>query len=69
MLHDKSIHDMCRYDMKRVVYFGHSAGGYLALWLCCLQTEIRLNLPFVPMLCVAVAPIGDLEVYKLKSSS
>jgi len=33
--------------------------GTLALWSCCLLVE--RDLPFQPTLCVAIAPIGDLE--------
>jgi hypothetical protein len=36
-------------------------GGTLALWIC-TTNRYTSQLPFVPVLCVAIAPIGDLEV-------
>jgi acetyl esterase/lipase len=48
-------------NLKKVVLIGHSAGGTLALWPCCAQTEMfGITLSFTPLLCVAIAPIGDL---------
>jgi acetyl esterase/lipase len=46
-------------DTHRVTILGHSAGGTFALWTCC-QLEER-NLGFTPRLCVAIAPVADLE--------
>jgi len=45
-----------RMNLSRIVLLGHSAGGYLALWLCCKGTGIQL--PFFPCMVVAIAPIG-----------
>eukprot|EP01034_Spumella_vulgaris_P022827 gene22828-29001_t len=44
--------------MNAVTIFGHSAGGTLALYSCC--GPVCDSLPFKPLLCVAVAPVGDL---------
>eukprot|EP01039_Chlorochromonas_danica_P009054 gene9054-9992_t len=55
-------------DLDRVVLLGHSAGGTLALWPCCEHTKMR-TLPFAPRLCVAIAPIGDLEYAFLRKLS
>lgn len=43
---------------QKVVLLGHSAGGTLASWISCKMNEIN-GIPIA--LCVAVAPIGDLE--------
>lgn len=43
---------------QKVVLLGHSAGGTLASWISCKMNEIN-GVPIA--LCVAVAPIGDLE--------
>ena len=48
-----------RVDMDRVALIGHSAGGYLALWTCCNLTTREL--PFTPAVCVAIAPVCNLE--------
>eukprot|EP01038_Epipyxis_sp_PR26KG_P010081 gene10081-13547_t len=45
-------------DINKVIVLGHSAGGTLALWTCCSH---NIPIPFAPLLCVAIAPIGDLE--------
>lgn len=45
-------------DATRVVLIGHSAGGTLALWCCCMVNVTKLV--HKPLLCVALAPIGDL---------
>ena len=42
----------CYLDLNRTVLIGHSAGGYTALWLSCN------DLPFQPLITVALAPIG-----------
>jgi acetyl esterase/lipase len=56
-------------DISKIVIIGHSAGGTLALWPCSsLDTVFEdsasfclpLKLPVQPLLCVAIAPIGDL---------
>ena len=42
-------------------------GGTLALWTCCNLSQRAL--PFRPRLCVALAPVGDLnQGYNLKLS-
>lgn len=47
-------------DLSRIVVLGHSAGGQLALWVA--EQAARAAEPaFVPALCVAVAPVTDLE--------
>ena len=46
-------------NVKKYVLVGHSAGGTLALWSCCCLDQRELL--FKPSLCVAIAPIGDLE--------
>jgi acetyl esterase/lipase len=50
----------------RIAVVGHSAGGTLALWACASGREaasagVAPPLAFVPLVCVAVAPVGDLE--------
>lgn len=45
-------------DISRVILLGHSAGAYLALWLCCAESEMRDALSFLPILIVAIAPVG-----------
>ena len=50
---------LVKVDMNRVVLIGHSAGGYLALWTCCHLSSRFL--PFTPALCVAIAPVCDLD--------
>eukprot|EP01031_Cornospumella_fuschlensis_P028158 gene28158-34000_t len=63
-------------DIERVMILGHSAGGTLALWPCTSGAIERVipqhfsqtapGLPFLPRLCVALAPLGDLEdAYRL----
>eukprot|EP01031_Cornospumella_fuschlensis_P027236 gene27236-32905_t len=63
-------------DIERVMILGHSAGGTLALWPCTSGALERVipqhfsqtapSLPFLPRLCVALAPLGDLEdAYRL----
>lgn len=44
---------------QKVILLGHSAGGTLALWVACKLSKLSEAVPIV--LCVAVAPIGDLE--------
>jgi len=46
-------------NIKKYILLGHSAGGTLALWSCCCLDQRELL--FRPSLCVAIAPIGDLE--------
>ena len=41
-----------------LILLGHSAGGTLALWSCCLPAFQSLK--YTPLLCVALAPIGNL---------
>ena len=53
-------------DMDKTVYIGHSAGAYLSLWLCCSRANLQHKLSFSPILCVAIAPIGNLEAAFLK---
>jgi acetyl esterase/lipase len=45
-------------DISRVILLGHSAGAYLALWIGCAGSEMRDALPFLPLLIVAIAPVG-----------
>lgn len=47
-------------DLNRVVVLGHSAGGQLALWAA-EQVARSAEPAFVPALCVAIAPVTDLE--------
>lgn len=55
------------FDMNRVTILGHSAGGTLALWACGQIACKRIK--FTPQLCVAIAPIPDLEEgHRLKLS-
>ena len=65
-------------DFSKVIILGHSAGATLGLWACCsgisslyqnfqeLQSlhvnELLFSLPFTPKLCVAISPIGSLEL-------
>lgn len=44
---------------QKVVIIGHSAGGTLALWMACKSSMLDDAVPIA--LCVAVAPIGNLE--------
>lgn len=44
---------------KKVILLGHSAGGTLALWIASKLDKLSEGIPIA--LCVAVAPIGDLE--------
>lgn len=44
---------------QKVVILGHSAGGTLALWMACKSSVLGDTVPIA--LCVAVAPIGNLE--------
>ena len=44
---------------QKVILLGHSAGGTLALWVACKLSKLSEAVPIA--LCVAVAPIGDLE--------
>jgi alpha-beta hydrolase superfamily lysophospholipase len=44
---------------QKVVILGHSAGGTLALWMACKSLMLGDAVPI--SLCVAVAPIGNLE--------
>jgi alpha/beta hydrolase fold len=44
---------------QKVVILGHSAGGTLALWMACKSSMLGVAVPI--SLCVAVAPIGNLE--------
>ena len=54
-------------DKNRVVVVGHSAGGTLALWACCEPSVSAL--PNKPILCVSIAPIGDLVAGQLRRLS
>jgi acetyl esterase/lipase len=54
-------------DITKTIILGHSAGGHLAMWSCCNNPSKLLN--FIPILCLALAPVGDLEDgYKRKLS-
>jgi alpha-beta hydrolase superfamily lysophospholipase len=44
---------------QKVILLGHSAGGTLALWIACKSSMLGDIVPIT--LCVAVAPIGNLE--------
>ena len=45
-------------DVSKIILVGHSAGGTLALWACCEPPVSTLT--FKPLLCIALAPIGNL---------
>jgi len=47
-------------DLSRVVLVGHSAGGHLALWAC-VERAAAPQGAWVPSLCIALAPVGDLK--------
>lgn len=60
------LHEACSMDQFRqfrlctskIFLLGHSAGGHLAMWVSMASNVSRLS--FVPLLCVALAPICDL---------
>ena len=60
-LHELSQQAGSRLDTSRLVLLGHSAGAYLALWVCCSKAEYSPRLDFSPLLCIALAPIADLR--------
>lgn len=51
-------HSDCDSGQQKIVLLGHSAGGTLALWIAC-KSSMCDTIPIA--LCVAVAPIGNLE--------
>jgi acetyl esterase/lipase len=53
-------------DVNRIVLLGHSAGGQLALWVCCDPQVTAL--PFTPLMCVGIAPVANLiQGHRLRS--
>ena len=62
LLHEKSMESSSVLDIHKTILLGHSAGGYLVLWLCCSKAEYFPKLPFSPILCVAVSPVTILKV-------
>lgn len=54
-------------DTTKIILVGHSAGGTLALWACCEPPVAELS--FKPLLCIAIAPIGNLIEGQLRRLS
>jgi len=49
-------------DINKVILLGHSAGAYLALWICSSKSDYFPRLPFITTICVALAPIGERSI-------
>ena len=54
-------------DPNNIILVGHSAGGTLALWACCEPPITELI--FKPLLCIAIAPVGNLIEGQLRRLS